>query len=200
MINNKLFIIDEVQMKKKRFNPYEIDIEYEQKTYKYVGRDYGDFKSANFGSLFNLIRFFRKRRNQKKEKYKFCNTYTEWENHVKKVVKKDIINSNDLIHWLYSKRNIEKQMLESVKTIFIPAYLAIFTTPYFYNTKSESYDTSNMVGGIIIVLSLIILVCFKLLYDAYERVNFYNDFIRIAEEELLEKQVKKKPNIMDSNK
>lgn len=187
-------------MKKKRFNPYEIDIEYEQKTYKHVGRDYGDFKSANLGSLFNLIRFFRKRRNQKKEKYEFCNTYTEWESHVKMVVKKDIINSNDLIHWLYSKRNIEKQMLESVKTIFIPAYLAIFTTPFFYNTKSESYDASNMVGGIIIVLSLIILVCFKLLYDAYERVNFYNDFIRIAEEELLEKQVKEKPNIMNSNK
>lgn len=176
-------------MKKKYFKPYEIDIEYEQKTYKYVGRDYGDIKSANLGSFFNLIRFFRKRRNQKKEKYEFCNTYTEWESHVKKVVKKDIVNSNDLIHWLYSKRNIEKQILEAVKTIFIPLYLAVFTTPYFYGIKPESYGTSIIVGGIIIVSSLIILVCFKLLYDAYERVNFYNDFIRIAEE-LIDKQVK----------
>ena len=174
-------------MKKKCFKPYEIDIEYEQRTYKYVGRDYGNLKCANLGLLYNVMRFFRKKSNQKKEKYAFCNTYTEWESHVKDVIKKDIINSKDLLHWLYGKRNVEKQILEAVKTIFIPLYLALFTTPYFYNTKPESYGTFNVVGGIVIVLLLIILICFKLLYDAYAKVNFYNDFIKIVEVELADK-------------
>lgn len=173
-------------MKKKRFKPYDIDIEYEQRTYKYVGKDYGNSRSAHLGFIKNVMRFSRKMRNRKQEKYAFCNTYSEWESHVKKIVKKDIINSNDLIRWLYHKRNMEKQILEAVKTIVIPLYLAVLTTSHFFSMKSRSYDISDSVGGFIIIVVMVFGVCSGFLYNAYGKVNFYNDFIRIAEEELLE--------------
>lgn len=177
-------------MRKKRFNPYGIDIEYEQKTYKYVGKDYGNSKNTNLGFLGNVLRFSRKMRNRKQEKYAICNTYTEWESHVRNVIKKDILNSNDLVHWLYHKRNIEKQIFEAVKTIVIPIYLTILTTSHFYNIESKSYGISGSVGGFIIVIIMVFSVCFEFLYHAYGRVNFYNDFIKIAEAELIDKQVK----------
>ena len=177
-------------MKKKRFKPYDIDIEYEQRTYKYVGKDYGNSRSAHLGFIKNVMRFSRKMRNRKQEKYAICNTYSEWERHVKKVVKKDIINSNDLIRWLHHKRNVEKQILEAVKIIVIPIYLVILTTSKFFNIESNSYGISNSVGGLMIVIVMVFGVCFELLYNAYGKVNFYNDFIRMAEAELIDKQVK----------
>lgn len=177
-------------MKRKRFKPYDIDLEYEQRTYKYVGKDYGNSRSVRLGFIENVMRFSRKMRNRKQEKYAICHNYTEWENHVKTVVKKDIINDKDLIHWLYGKRNVEKQILEAVKTIVIPLYLAMLTTSHFYNVESIPYDLSGSVGGFIIVSIMVFFVCFEFLYNAYGRVNFYNDFIRIAEAELIDKQVK----------
>ena len=177
-------------MRKKHFKPYGIDIEYEQRTYKYVGRDYGNSKNLYLGFLKRVMRFSREMRNKRQQKYAICNTYTEWESHVRNVIKKDILNSNDLIHWLYHKRNMEKQILEAVKTIVIPIYLTILTTSHFYNLESKSYGISSSVGGFIIVSIMVFFVCFDFLYNAYGRVNFYNDFIRIAEAELIDKQVK----------
>ena len=174
-------------MKKKRFRPYEIDMDYEQRTHKFVGRDYGNSKSANLGLVPNTLRFFRKLRNRNQEKYAFCNTYTDWESHVKKIVKKDIININDFIHWLYRKRNVEKQILETVKTVFIPLYLAAFTVPYLYKIEANSYGSVSTVGSIIIIYIFVFFICFRLLHDAYEKVNFYNDFICVAERELMNK-------------
>ena len=177
-------------MRKERFKPYGIDIEYEQRTYKYVGRDYGNSKNLYLGFLKRVMRFSREMRNKRQHKYAICNTYTEWESHVRNVIKKDILNSNDLIHWLYHKRNMEKQILEAVKTIVIPIYLTILTTSHFFNIESKSYGISGSVGGFIIVIIMVFSVCFSFLYNAYGRVNFYNDFIKIAEAELMDKQVK----------
>ncbi|MCH5250681.1 MAG: hypothetical protein J1E98_12140 [Lachnospiraceae bacterium] len=173
-----------------RFKPYDIDIKYEQRTYKYVGKDYGSSRNAYLGLINQVMRFYRKMRNRKQNKYAICHTYTEWENHVKMVVKKDIINGKDLIHWLYRKRNVEKQILEAVKMIVIPLYLAVLTTSHFYNIESRPIDISSSVGGLFIVIVMVFGICFDFLHDACEKVNFYNDFIRIAEAELMDGRVK----------
>ena len=39
-----------------------------------------------------------------------CNTYSEWENHVKEIVNTNIFNRKDFLHWLYDKRNFEELM------------------------------------------------------------------------------------------
>ena len=62
-------------MKTKDYNPYKIDIRYEYRNYRYIGRDYGDMKSANIGTIDNLIRFLRKVANKSEKYYATCNTY-----------------------------------------------------------------------------------------------------------------------------
>ena len=74
--------------------------------------------------------------------------------------------------------------------MLIPIYIAMFTAPQFFNNKEE-YGSTSIISAFIIVIVIVVFLCLKHLYDAYEKVNFYNDFIRIAEEELMEKQVKK---------
>lgn len=164
-------------MKKRYFEPYGIKTDYEYKTYKYVGRDYGNSKNAYLNWGLNLARFLRKKRNKKQKRYAFCNTYTEWESHVKELVRKDIANGNDLLHWLYAKRNTEEQVLEAVKTILIPVYLVLLSALNLFGEISKG----NVVWVFTTSAVIIILVASLYLYDAINRVNFYNDFIKIIE-------------------
>ena len=161
-------------MKKKYFQPYDIKIKYEYETYKYVGRDYGNSKDAYLGWLANLARFLRKWRNKKQKRYAFCNTYTEWECHVKALVRKDIFNRNDLLHWLYAKRNFEEKILEFIKIILIPIYLVLLSV-------LSIFEIPKVDAVWIFIFAPLIIMITSLLYlnDAINKVNFYNDFIKI---------------------
>lgn len=174
-------------MEKKSLGLYGMDMEFEYRTYKYVGKDYGDYTSVNLGLIRNIIRFVRKKRNQKQKKYIFCNTYTEWENHVKQVVKKDIINSIDLLHWLYRKKNASIQLLEATKAVLIPIYIAMLSITNVVIGKFENY--SYIFITLLYGMLAMIIAYFSAVYlrKAYEEVNFYNDFIKIAEKELLDR-------------
>ena len=162
-------------MRKKDYKPYGINIEYELKTYKYVGMDYGNYKTANRGVLFNLKRFLRKICNKGERKYKFCNTYSEWETHVNYIVRKDITNYRDFVHWLYGKRNDAKEYLEAIKTILIPLYIAIFSLIQYFDNEKIGFE-EILVGAI-----LISFFSLKFLCEANEKVNFYKDLITIIE-------------------
>lgn len=169
-------------MKRQYFEPYGIKINYELKTYKLVGKDYGDSQTASMGLIANLRRRYRKWRNRKQKIYAFCDTYTEWESHVKRILNKNIINSNDLLHWLYYKRNYEQQFLEAVKTVLIPIYIALITlTNFFVEISGREYNILTILSVII----LIVLASSKYLYEAMDKVSFHDDFIKIAESEFM---------------
>lgn len=170
-------------MKKHYFEPYGIKIGYEFKTYKYVGRDLGDSKTAYLGPISNMRRFYRKRRNRNQKIYAICNTYTEWENHVKKTLDNHFFGV-DLIHWLYYKRNSEQQSLEAVKIILIPVYITLITlSNYFINSTYEE----NKLKTLFVLIVIVILYATNFLCDGMDKVSFYNDFIKIAESELISK-------------
>ncbi len=46
---------------KTKYKPYGFDEKYEFRTYKNIGRDYGDRKIADMGLVGNIKRFFRKK-------------------------------------------------------------------------------------------------------------------------------------------
>lgn len=170
-------------MKKRYFEPYGIKINYELKTYKFVGRDLGDSKTVNLGLISNLKRFCRKRKNREHETYAICNSYTEWESHIKKIIDNHFWGV-DLIHWLYYKRNSEQQILEAVKIVLIPVYIMLISlSELFIDSIYKEYCLSAL--GALIILIIICSAC--ILYDEMDKVNFYNDFIKIAESELMAK-------------
>ena len=165
----------------KYFKPYDIDVGYEYRTYKYIGKDYGNRKNANLGWEFNLRRYLRKKTNRNQRRYTVCHTYTEWENHIRTVINHNIINSNNLMHWLYQKRDWATRGLEVEKLILVPIYVTLLSL-IIVESGGHSFTVRLMLflflAGIIICFSV---DCF---FKAFVEVSFYNDFIRIVEEEL----------------
>ncbi len=160
---------------KEQYKPYMIDIKYEIKTHKNVGKDYGDSKTADLKLVMNFFRFVRKIRNRKQTKYKTCNTYSDWEKHMSNVLDKGIVNYDDMVHWLISERNYAKHYLDAIKTILIPLYISLTGV---YTALGEVVDNSAM--NLIIIMVIITIASVFALVDASEKVNFYDDVIEIA--------------------
>lgn len=169
-------------MKKRCFKPYGIDKTYELETYRHVGRDYGNKKNANLGWAFNIRRYIRRKINRNQERYAVCHTYTEWENHVKSVINHNIINSNDLIHWLYQQRDWAVRSLEVEKLILVPIYVTLLS---LIIVESGELSFAARLILFLILAGIIILVSVDCFFKAFVEVSFYNDFIKIAENELI---------------
>lgn len=120
---------------KNKYKPYMIDIKYECRTYQYVGRDYGNSKSADLSCIFNFDRFIRKIWN----------------------------------------RNVAKQQLEAVKVISIPIYMALIGV---FSTLLD--NEFHPMLELLIILLIIIAFCVFILLRAMDRVEFFDDFIKIA--------------------
>ena len=160
---------------KNKYNPYMIDIKYEFRTYRNVGQDYGNFKRANLGFISNFIRFIRRTWNRKQTKYRFCNTYSDWEEHITTVLNKDIVNYDDMLHWLIGKRNYAKQHLEAIKAILIPIYVALIGVYDVFLKKEE-----NSLWELIILLLCIIAISVFVLFEAIDKVDFFDELVKMA--------------------
>lgn len=163
-------------MKKQRFKAYGININKEYKTYRNIGKDYGNSKTADKGKIANFIRFCRKIFNKNQTKYAVCNTYTEWKNHVKSILPKDIINYEDFLHWLYYYKSDSEDGVEFIKVIQIPMDIGLISLIIqIYNPEKITIE-SVIVG---VIIAVVISVIF--LSNALEKVRFYEDFIQICE-------------------
>lgn len=173
-------------MNNKVFQPYGLDMQYEFETYKNVGRDYGNWKTANLGLWFNLKRFARKYITNKKEKhYKKCDTYTEWKAHITEILPKGLNNYEDMLHWLYREKRREESILEAVKAILIPVYIAFLGIMDFIapvDSAGAKLSNGGNIWHFIIIILMIVTASAIVLGNAKKKVDFYADFISIAEE------------------
>lgn len=164
-------------MKSKRYKPYGLDLEYERKTYKHIGLDYGDRKTADIGWLFNFSRFLRKKKNMKQKKYAFCNTYSEWEIHVKSILpKRKYCNYDDMCKWLNNVKNSAESDLEVIKSVLIPVYIALFSMYELFMTDI----VTNKLDVMIVTLVIAVFASTVILYNAINKVQFYKDFIDVV--------------------
>ena len=173
-------------MKSKYFQPYGLDIKYEINTYKHVGMDYGNRKMANLGLRSNCKRFIRKSIINRKEKfYKKCDTYTEWKEHVKEILPKGSNNCEDMLHWLYEKRRKAENLLEAIKAILIPVYIAYLSIviSIFSIDSGEGANNSGRILFFVILVLMIVMISAIVLRDAKRKENFFIDVIHIVEDE-----------------
>lgn len=166
--------------KGENFMEYYLDMEYEFRTYKHVGWDYRDKQEACLEGK------KRKKENKKKEQYKSCKTYTEWKQHVNNALPMRISNYDDLLHFLYLKQYRAEHLLEAVKCILIPLYIAVI------GLIESIMDLLGCGVEVIIIkiicyvflLVLIAGVSTAVLIDKMKKVEFMRDFISIAEEKI----------------
>lgn len=164
-------------MKRLKYTPYYFNTKYEYKTHKYIGRDYGDFKTADKGILGNFTRFLRRLWNKDQKSYKVCNTYTEWQMHVEDIIRRDFSNYEDFLHWLYFMKRESRENLKMVEIIQIPAYIVIFSL------SISMFGLEHITLEICMIIFFLIGGCVIYLINANSRVHFFDDIIEIAKAE-----------------
>lgn len=164
-----------MKKKKKYYRPYDLNIKYEKKTYKYIGKDYGDSETAHLGLISNLLRCFRKWRNKEQKKYAFCDTYSVWEEHIKKKIPDDKLRHKNMYHWLLRIERIAKSNLKVLEIVLVPAYMVLIGG--FFSDVTD--NMSNEVKGIIMIFIVLFSVCIT--YKMRHEVEFYSDIRKIAQ-------------------
>lgn len=159
-------------MRKRKYMPYFFNYQYERKTYKYIGKDYGNYITANIGWIRNIARWYRKRiYNRNESKYKFCNTYEEWVSYVKNKLPMRTDYKNYL-HWLVENKRFAEGELETVKAILIPIYIALLSV-------KEILSLENTGAMLVSVMVVTVISAYKLWKDR-ENLDFWNDLIVIV--------------------
>lgn len=144
--------------------PYNINVDYELKTYKHVGRDYCKDK----------------RKKQRKKPYKVCNTYIEWKTHIQSLLPEDDTNIENMLHWLYRRRNYQRNFVQAIEIILIPIYICLIQIV-------DSSMFSSLQGNekfILFLMILLVIVFFstRVLSINMSKLDFYNDIIEITED------------------
>lgn len=167
-----------MKRKREKYKPYGLDLVYEWKTYKHIGLDYGNRKTANKGMIRNISRFLRRITNKNEKKYAFCNTYSEWKTHVKNILpQKKYCNYDDMLKWLEDVRNSAESYLDAIKSVLIPFYVAFFSMYEIFITDKET----NKTGAMIIILVIVVFASTVILYGAMNKAQFYKDFFDVVD-------------------
>lgn len=165
-----------------KYLPYNFDFNYEIKTYRNIGKDYGDCNIANRGIISNLRRYCRFKINTDDKYYKKCNNYSEWKEYIS--CKYQYSCSENFYHYLKkSKKEVDKE-LEIYKISFIPLIICFITVFFTFITSTQDFSNyTSYYKSICMSISLIgtilsLFFSFKL-FNLYERSDFYSDCIEI---------------------
>lgn len=141
---------------KKTKNCYGVDLGFEFRTYKNVGRDYGKAVSV--------------------ERYTVCDNYDEWKKHVKKLSgKMDQKNLENFSHYLKAKKRDAEKTCQSFELLLIPvslSFLSLLEVP----VKAGSGEN---------FARFVLLIGFSVLYamltiNQKNEKEFFEDFIEVV--------------------
>ena len=169
-----------------KYNPYNIDFNYEHRTYKHIGKDYGNIKTANKGLIKNLFRWLRRMVFNRSERcYKFCNTHSEWELYIEKKFFCDYgKNGQNIMKYLNVKKRKAALLLEGAKTVLIPLYIAVFSTmPSIFSEDDWEKNGTYISASMVIFIFLTIVIALGLIWKYSHMLNFYQDFMECLKKE-----------------
>lgn len=174
-------------MRKQRYTPYFFDIKYEKRTYKHIGKDYGDRRTADRGLIRNFLRWYRKRiYNRKELKYRFCNTYEEWRLYLFERKFCNVCDKQNMIKFLNKQKRVYEKMFDSIKTVIIPIYIVLYSIGIAAMDKisaemeaTEEAKIFCMIFMTLFIVSISSYCIFLFKSDIY----FYEDYIDCLDNE-----------------
>lgn len=174
-------------MRKQRYTPYFFDIKYEKRKYKHIGKDYGDRRTADRGLIRNFLRWYRKRiYNRKELKYRFCNTYEEWRLYLFERKFCNVCDKQNMIKFLNKQKRVYEKMFDSIKTVIIPIYIALYSIGIAAMDKisaemeaTEEAKIFCMIFMTLFIVSISSYCIFLFKSDIY----FYEDYIDCLDNE-----------------
>lgn len=167
-------------MKRAEYRPYNLDMNYLFDTYRNIGKVYGNRKYANRGVVFNIIRWYKRLKNRRERRYKNCDVYSEWEKYVKNILGQvPAKNYSDMIHFLIGEKNYYQSLLDGVKSILIPLYIAILGMTGMLLELDRFSGITRYVFSVVLAF-VVMYVSLSVLVVTQMKVEFYQDLIGIA--------------------
>lgn len=166
---------------KPKYKPYGFNEKYEYRTYKNIGRDYGNRKYANMGPIYNAERFMRRKMNAKEKSYAICDTYLCWKEYIEKNIEKNLLGNENYKHWLVKQQRYYKERLEAIKVILIPLYIFILTVLL----EGTQHNSTQILVATIFAETV---MCILVMKDT-RKCSFYGDYISILEEIHMQKEI-----------
>lgn len=172
--------------------PYEIDLEFQYRTYKNIGKTYWIEFKAKKNFLYKIWRIIRIIFNKNEKRYKNFNTFSQWENYVcEEFNEKKFTNQKDYICYLKRcKRNLEI-FCDMIGALITPIYVVMLTmgATLLLNTDLVNIDINDMkmikasvmygfsYMSIVLVVALYFLMLQFLRYR--RKIYFFEDLIKV---------------------
>ena len=140
-------------------NLYGIDLEYEFRIYKNIGKNY--------------------KKTKKRTRYFVCHTYTDWKRHVAKstkhLKKADRVN---FLHYVIGEKRDSQCLAQLVSLVFIPVFVAFLD---ILKGQPEATELENFGKFLILAAMCAFYSVFMLRIEKH--ICFLKDMVRIIEQE-----------------
>lgn len=146
---------------------YGVNLRYEFRTHKNVGRDYGKVVSSG-------------------ERYETCSTYIEWREHIYRQISH--LGDSDRVNFLrFLKRiKLEKERERRLyEILLLPVSLAVVSILGDHG----GMDVGETCGGFLILIFLCVLYAL-LMSNCEDKIDWLDDFIEVVNDVLIEKEKK----------
>lgn len=179
-------------MKRDAYVPYNFNFKYEYQIYKNIGIESEIQHRAKKNIFYKLRLKIRKLFNRNEKKYKNFATFSQWEEHVKEVIK-NIINDDkklykNFLHYLEYQRRYFQYTKSIITGIAVPAYMVLVAGALTIFGLDDSYKEN--VQDILIIkgfnwfmLALILLSAIAVLHILITRYTkryyFYSDYQKV---------------------
>lgn len=166
---------------KKNNDLYGIDLKYQYKTYKNVGKTYQIELKAKNNYFYKILGNMRKFLNKNEKRYKNFDTYSQWKDSIYIEINEiGFINKIDFLHYLLYYSRSKDATCEALGTIVTPIYTIILTmgiTLFLTTDIQESLIKGFMFMAPVVILVLAYLLCKYT--DNRKEFYFYKDLIEI---------------------
>lgn len=161
----------------KKYMPYEIDLKFQYRTYKNIGKTYKiDFESKK-SWWYKVRKVVRNAINKSQKRYKTFDTFSQWENYIHEEFNvKKFNNKTDYIHYLEFCRRNKEISYEMVGAVATPMYVFMLTVGMTLLMSEDEFFGYIVIS---VILFMVLPFLMNIFITNKRKYNFYNDLIMV---------------------
>lgn len=178
----------------KEYMPYGVDLRFQYRTYKNIGRSHRMEYKARKNIFYKIIYHVRRFHNKNEKYYKDFDTFSQWRGYIYEKINENVfIKKEDFQHYLVQKKRNKKIYCDMMGAIITPMYVFLLTLGMTVCMNTDVLDIDKMskvlimeyiLGNyinisIVLIFALMFLVTFFV--KVKTKVNFYNDLIIVLQ-------------------
>lgn len=164
---------------KRKYKPYNFDVDFQYRTYKNIGKNYKIQFCARKSRFYKIYGMIREWCNKNEKKYKNFDTCSQWKSYIEKEFKgTNYINHVDFKHYLKQRKEFHKSWLNISETIVTPIYMCLITMQITVYSAEKVNPLVTIWVTTVLSLFIFFFLTTRCRYHR-EKYNFFKDFIRI---------------------